>query len=157
MKYIIDTSSLSTVFKHFYREAFPSFWERFDRMVGNEEIVSTREVRNEIKNHVLKDEIEAWVKNYSKFFPTPTVNELQFITQIYSVTHFRNSISQKELWKGKPLADPFVIAKAYVENGTVITEEVYKPHAAKIPNICEYFKIPCINLQEFLKQHKWVF
>ena len=157
MKYIFDTSSLSTVFRHYYHDAFPSFWVLFDKMIAEETVVSVREVNNEIKKLSRKDALETWAKINTSYFHNPTIDELQFITQIYSVLHFRNSISQKELLKGNPLADPFVIAKAYIEKGTVVTQEDYKPKAAKIPNTCEHFEIPCLNLQGFLKQNNWSF
>ncbi|MDI6752342.1 MAG: DUF4411 family protein, partial [bacterium] len=46
---------------------------------------------------------------------------------------------KQERLQGKPVADPFVIAKAKILNGCVITQELKKPNAATIPNVCEYF------------------
>ncbi len=43
-----------------------------------------------------------------------------------------------------------IIACAKIQGGTVVTEEQLKPNAAKIPNVCEHFKIPCINLETFM-------
>jgi hypothetical protein len=126
-------------------------------MVESGVAISVREVHNEIKNFARKDELETWAKNHPDFFRDPTPAELAFITQIYSVPHFLNSISQQKLLKGGPFADPFVIAKAHEEHGTVVTQERLMPNAAKIPNICDHFKIPCVNLQEFLKAQNWSF
>ena len=39
----------------------------------------------------------------------------------------------------------------------VVTQEQYKEHATKIPNICEYFNIECINLEGFLIKENWKF
>ena len=157
MKYIFDNNTLSGIFRHYYRESFSSFWTLFDKMVADGNILSVREVHNEIKKLTRKDDLEIWAKSHSSFFHDPTAEELQFITQIYSVPHFSNSISQQKLLKGGPFADPFIIAKAYVENATVVSEEKLRPNAAKIPNICEHFKISCINFQLFLKQNNWSF
>jgi len=157
MKYIFDNNTLSGIFRHYYRDSFSSFWILFDKMVIEGNIISVREVHNEIKKLTRKDELETWAKSNSKFFHDPTTEELQFITKIYSVSHFSNSISQQKLLKGGPFADPFIIAKAHAENATVVSEEKLKPNAAKIPNICEHFKIPCINFQIFLKQNNWNF
>jgi len=157
MKYIFDNNTLTGIFRHYYRDTFPSFWALFDKMVSSGDACSVREVHNEIKNYSRKDDLEAWAKANPGFFHDPAPAELQFITQIYSVPHFLNSISQQRLLKGGPFADPFIIAKAYIEQGTVVTMEKFMPHAAKIPNICEHFHVPCINLQEFLKQNKWSF
>lgn len=157
MKYIFDNNTLTAIFRHYYRDSFPSFWGLFNKMFIDKNILSVREVFNEIKDYSRKDELESWAKTNSDFFNDPTADELEFITQIYSVSHFSNSISQQKLLKGGPFADPFIIAKAYVEHGTVVTLEKLKPNAAKIPNICEHFKIPCIDLQGFFKQNKWSF
>ena len=157
MKYIFDNNTLTGIFRHYYRESFSSFWTLFDKMVSDGNILSVREVHNEIKKLTRKDDLEIWAKSNSSFFHDPTSEELQFITQIYSVPHFSNSISQQKLLKGGPFADPFIIAKAYVENATVVSEEKLRLNAAKIPNICEHFKIPCINFQLFLKQNNWSF
>jgi hypothetical protein len=157
MIYIFDNNTLSGIFRHYYRDSFPSFWSLFDEMVNEGVARSVREVHNEIKKLSRRDELETWAKNHPDFFPDPTPVELAFITQIYSVPHFLNSISQQKLLKGGPFADPFIIAKAYAEQGTVVTQEKLTPHAAKIPNICAHFKIPCINLQEFLKTQNWSF
>ena len=157
MKYIFDNNTLAGIFRHYYRDSFPSFWNLFDRMVMEGTVLSVREVHNEIKILSRKDELENWAKINSKFFHDPTFDELQFITQIYSIPHFMNSINQQKLLKGGPFADPFIIAKAYAEKGVVVTQEKFTPNASKIPNICEHFKIPCINLQVFLKQNNWSF
>jgi hypothetical protein len=157
MIYIFDNNTLVGIFRHYYRESFPTFWSFFDEMVDEGSIRSVREVDNEIKKLTRKDELEAWAKTHPDFFLDPTPAELAFITQIYSVPHFLNSISQQRLLKGGPFADPFIIAKAHEEHGTVVTQEKFMPGAAKIPNICDHFKIPCINLQEFLKTQNWTF
>jgi len=39
----------------------------------------------------------------------------------------------------------------------VVTEEIKKEHAAKIPNVCEHFKVPCVNMEGFLVQNGWQF
>jgi len=67
-------------------------------------------------------------------------------------------IRKKEQLQGKPVADPFVIAKAQaLAEGCVVTQEIKKPNAAKIPNVCEHFGIPCLNLEAFMENEKWRF
>ena len=157
MIYIFDNNTLSGIFRHYYRDSFPSFWNLFDKMVADGSILSVREVRNEVRKINRKDELEDWAKDNPGFFHDPTPEELSFITKIYSVPHFYNSISQKQLLKGDPFADPYIIAKAHIMHGTVVTQEKRAPNAAKIPNICSHFQIPCINLQDFFIQNNWSF
>jgi hypothetical protein len=115
-------------------------------------IISVREAFKEISKLNRGDLLEEWVNNNKGFFPEPALEELKFVTRIYSVKHFQYNIDKKKMLHGGPVADPFIIAKAYVNGGKVVTLEENKPHAAKIPNICEHFKVGCINLEEFLKE-----
>ncbi|MGA3043710.1 MAG: DUF4411 family protein [Bryobacteraceae bacterium] len=76
---------------------------------------------------------------------------------MYAVPHFQQNIEQQKILKGGKNADAFVIAKAGVEHGTVVTMELLKPNAARIPNICEHFSIPCLSLEEFMEEEGWQF
>ena len=58
------------------------------------------------------------------------------------------------LLKGGNNADPFVIAKAAIEDLAVVTMEEFKPNAAKIPNICRHFNVRCLSLQQFMEERK---
>jgi hypothetical protein len=66
-------------------------------------------------------------------------------------------IGAKQVLRGTPVADPFVIARAAVLGGTVVSEESFKPNAQKIPNVCQHFGIPCIKLGDFLRTQRWTF
>ena len=55
------------------------------------------------------------------------------------------------------MADPFLIASANCCKGWVVTEEVLKPEAAKIPNVCQHFGVNCTNVAGFLEQQGWKF
>ena len=157
MIYIIDSNSLINIFKHIYRKRFPSFWEKFDGMVEEGEIISAREVFNEISEH--SDDLAKWAKSNKSIFKPPNNIEMDYVTKIYSVKHFQANVRKQEILKGKPVADPFVIAKAWAlgENGCVVTEERKKSNAAKIPNICDHFDVSCINFEEFMEREKWEF
>jgi hypothetical protein len=40
---------------------------------------------------------------------------------------------------------------------TVVAAERLKPNAVKVPNICAYFKIPCLDLEGFMESEGWEF
>lgn len=82
---------------------------------------------------------------------------MDFVSEIFKIQHFQTLISNKARLYGKPVADPFVIAKAKAISGCVVSEERYKENSAKIPNVCEHFKIPCISLEEFMEKENWRF
>jgi hypothetical protein len=39
----------------------------------------------------------------------------------------------------------------------VVTEEEKKANAARIPNVCEYFGVNCVNLEGFMERKGWAF
>jgi hypothetical protein len=157
MIYVFDTSSLSNVLKHYYRDSFPSFWEKFDEATLACRVISVRESKLELEEKFCEKVIEQLVKHNSDFFANPRNEELAFITEIYSIPHFRQNLERKKLLKGGPFADPFIIAKAKILNGTVVTEEELRDNGAKIPNICEHFGIECVSLEGFLLGEDWKF
>jgi hypothetical protein len=156
MSYVFDTSPLSTLFKNFYRNTFRSLWENFDELVAAGHIVSTREVRREIEDGPT-EAVRIWAEENPDLFATPTAAEGAFVARIYGVPHFQQNIEQRKLLTGGKNADPFVIAKAFVEGRAVVTMELLKPNSAKIPNICEHFGIRCLTLAEFMEQEGWQF
>jgi hypothetical protein len=153
--YIFDTGPLIWLFRHYYYSRFPTLWEKFDELIVKKHIISVREVYNEIQKQ--EDNLSHWAKNHRNIFYQPSVEELNFVNKILKITHFQAIVNKQALLEGKPVADPFVIAKAKIENGCVVTTETLKKNAAKIPNICEYFKISCINLEKFMEQENWIF
>jgi hypothetical protein len=156
MLYVFDNNTLSSIIKFYYYERFPSFWERFNELMLAGEVVSAREVRNEIKNWG-EETLAKWAENNPIFFEDPTIEEMQFVSEIFKVKHFQQLIGNTQRLKGSPVADPFIIAKAKVNDGIVVTMEKYKENSAKIPNICRHFDIRCMNLEEFMIEKDWKF
>jgi|APSaa5957512622_1039677.scaffolds.fasta_scaffold65898_2 hypothetical protein len=155
MIYIIDTNSFG-VLKNYYPAIFESFWEKFDELVEDGRVTSVREVSKELNRREDSEHLTEWIEENSRIFSPPTEDELEFVSQIFSVQHFQQLIGEKQLLKGYPVADPFLIAKAgIIEGGCVITEEKLKPHAAKIPNVCSHFNIDCTNIQGMLERENW--
>ena len=133
-----------------------SLWDNFDTLVAEGRIVSTREALREIEDGA-PENLLAWAKDHGALFATPTAAEARFVTRIYSVLHFQQNIEQQKLLKGGNNADPFVIAKAAVEDRAVVTMEQLKPNAARIPNICQHFRVRCLTLEEFMEEEGWQF
>jgi hypothetical protein len=165
MIYVFDTSSLRSL-QHFYRRVFRSIWDGLDELVEHKRLISTREVFNELERQAVSEDVLKWAKEHKALFTTPTGSELQFVAEIFRIKHFHGLIGTQQRLKGTPVADPFVIACARINKGTAVTEEGWqragkpltpKPNAAKIPNVCTHFKIPCIDLEEFMHQQGWKF
>lgn len=156
MSYVFDNSPLSVLFKNFYRKRFPSLWKRFDELVADGSITSTREVLREIEDGATVS-LRDWADKHPQLFTTPTAAEGAFIAQIYGVAHFQQNIELQKILKGGRNADPFVVAKAHVEGGAVVTMELLKPNGVKIPNICQHFGVRCLTLQDFMEAEGWTF
>lgn len=157
MIYVFDTSSLSRL-KHFFPAVFKTIWDGLDALVQSGELISTREVFNEITQRGDADpHVDQWLKARKQLFTTPNAEELLFVAQIFQIAHFQALIGEKQRLTGTPVADPFVIACAKIRQGTVVTEERLKPNAAKIPNVCAHFGVRCINLEEFMQEQGWSF
>ena len=156
MKYVFDSNSLIDLFRHYYPDRFPTLWKQFNTLITEGEIVSVREVFNEIGSR--EDSLGAWAKEYKDvLFLKSTHEELQFVGEIFRVRHFQGMIRKQQRLKGKHVADPFVIARARVLGGCVVTQEKRTDNAAKIPNVCDHFNIPCENLEGFMETEHWVF
>jgi hypothetical protein len=112
--YIFDSSPLIVLFRHFYPKRFPSLWEKFESMLEENKIISVREVFNEINSYGNEDRLIEWAKLHKNIFLKPNREELVFVTEIFKIEHFQTLIRKKERLQGKPVADPFIIAKAKI-------------------------------------------
>src|SRR5580700_2081041 len=104
MIYVFDTSPLSALFKNFYRRRFPSLWERFDDLVANGHIASTREVSREIEDGPI-EHLRNWAADHRDLFTVPTAAEGAFVARIYAIPHFQQNIEQQKILKGGKIAD----------------------------------------------------
>tara|TARA_R110000787_G_scaffold249816_8_gene355431 strand:+ start:1744 stop:2211 length:468 start_codon:yes stop_codon:yes gene_type:complete len=154
--YVLDTNVISNLHKNYYRKRFVSLWEAFDQLVADGKITSTREAYHELHNGVPGADTE-WATTNAKIFTTPDANEGAFVAKIYAVPHFQANIEKQKLIKGGRNADAFIIARAHAIGGTVVTMERFKPNAVKIPNICEHFKVPYLDLEGFMEAEGWEF
>lgn len=156
MIYVFDTSPLSQLFGAFYRSRFPTLWDQFDELVAQGRVTSTREVAREIDNGPI-GELKEWKRRHPRLFPPPTAAEGNVVRRIFEVTHFQANIGRKKLLRGGTNADPFVVARASVIQGAVVTMETTVPGGAKIGNICAHFGVPCRSLEDFMTAEGWRF
>ncbi len=155
--YVFDNSSLRVICESYYPARFPSLWEKFDKLVSEGRVTSVREVYKEIERWNPSRRLVQWAADHKNLFPTSSPEELRFVNQIFSIKHFQGLIERKNILEGAPAADPFVIARAKVIRGIVVTQEQLKEHAAKIPNVCAYFGIDYTDLEGFMEREKWEF
>ena len=156
MIYVVDTSSF-IVLKNYYPGTFATLWARIDTLAADGTLVSVREVFNELQSYNDTDYIQDWAKQHKAIFAVSSNAELLIVQQILAIPHFQALIGTMAILKGTPVADPFLIAAAKVKGATVVTQERLKPNAAKIPNVCDHFDVPCLDLQGFMAAQGWAF
>lgn len=154
--YVFDTNAFSQLLHSYYPERFPSLWERFNALIDEAQITSTREAYRECEDDRSKA-LREWIVDHRDLFPAPTAAEGAFVVRIFAVRHFQQVIEQKKLLKGGKNADPFIVARAAVHDGTVVTMEGRPRNGAKIPNICEHFGVPWVSLEGFMAAEGWTF
>jgi hypothetical protein len=156
MVYVFDTNSFLEL-QSYYPETFPSFWERFDEMVGQGRINSVAEVQKELEFQASSEHLIEWVERNSHIFTPPSAAEMQHVAEIFRVPHFQHMIGAKQLARGMPVADPFLVARGLDIGGCVVTEEAAKIGSAKIPIVCRHFGVDSCKLQIAMQREGWRF
>ena len=150
-KYCFDTSAfIQPWIEHYPIDIFPSVWSKLDELIQTNEIISSEEVLREIKRK--DDELLSWIKRNSNMF-MDIDNDIQFEVSKIMRT-FPKLVDERH---GKSIADPFVIATAIITKTTVVTyEKGGNQNRPKIPSVCKYFNIRCIQeFSVFLREIKF--
>lgn len=143
-KYIIDACALIDAAKNYNmsKKAFKHIWESFEELIKSKQLISSSEILDELKD----DDISKWAKNNKDSFLPLTKEVQEKTTEI--LKQFPNII--KISTKGSSNADPFLIATAILEQGTIVTNEGKKSNS--IPYVCEILNIPYMSLNSFLDE-----
>ncbi len=165
MIYIFDTGVLIHFFNNYYKKRFLTLWNNFYEMVEEERIISVKMVFNELEQENANDDLKEWAKiKKIDFFKEPTEKEFEFVSEIFKNKHFQQLIKPKQIKQSVDIADPFLIAKARcIKNGCVVTKDGYyqdgklKLNNPAPPFICNHFKIPCLNIEQFMEKENWTF
>ena len=155
-RYVFDTSGLC-ILRNYFPSRFPTLWANIDILVQDGRLLSVREALNELDLFNDAPFIQGWADANKSIFHMPSKEEAVFVAEIFKVQHFKSLISRKNLLTGRPVADPFVIAAGKIKKACVVTQEIKKEHAAKIPNLCEHFHIECTNIEGFMEMEGWSF
>jgi hypothetical protein len=148
--YVFDTNIFITL-QNFYPSRFPTIWNRINKLTDNGELLSLREVWKELEIKAV-DFIIEWMEQYRHIFRIPTNEECMVVSQIFQQKQYQGLVRRDSILKGLPVADPFVIALAKVNEGCVVTQESLRLGGARIPTVCLDLKVECINLEGFLEK-----
>jgi hypothetical protein len=153
MVYVLDTNAFYTL-GNYYPSRFPTIWRLIDQLVTKEEFRSVKEVRREIEINCPFEHIEKWVHANRHIFQKPDSRELKVVSEIFKRNQFLGLVRKDHILRGLPVADPFIVAAAKVNNGIAVTQESLKKGAARIPTVCKEFGVQWINVEQFLEREK---
>ena len=147
--YVIDTCSLIDAATQYNisKKSFANIWKKFDEWIETEKLISSIAVKDELTGTDLED-LRRWAGKHKIFFH-PLTREVQERTKEV-LLKYPHLIKIKGT--GNSNADPFLVATALLRNGTIITQEKRSKskNICKIPDACDGFHIPCVDLHEFL-------
>lgn len=151
-KYVFDSNVFMNLQQRQPVDVYPSVWEKISELMESGIIVSSQEVYEEILAG--EDYLSKWAKQRRTCF-LPTDEETQKIVRIVLSKH-RGLV---EGGKKKNNADPFVIAVAQINNCTIVSEEARTNNlnSPKIPDVCSYLGLNCINFVTFSREMKITF
>lgn len=130
-------------------DIFSGLWENLEKLIHQNMLSATEEVLIELQKK--EDGLYQWAKSQSGLFVTHDLNIQKRVKKILS--NFPGLIDLK---KNKSGADPFVVAHAYENRFTVITEEKKSsnPDKPKIPNICDGLGVDYMNFITLMRKRK---
>lgn len=150
MKYIFDSGPFIDC-RYYFPGVFKSYWNNLNQLAQNKDVLSVREVYNEIQKG--SDIISEWAEKNKDIFEKPSKDEFEIVKDI--LAKHKELIRVVNFTGGSPVADPFIIAKAKVNNLIVVTQETFRENAHKIPNICKELNLKYITLEEFMIKEGW--
>lgn len=148
--YWLDASVLIQAFQGPYSfDIAPGFWDAISKSAQDGHLRSPEMVFNEIKPG---DDLEAWVKAHKDPLFVNADHTVQ-TTFAPIAAHVQSAYSPEWAKRFLAGADPWVIAHAQADSGTVVTlENRLHPAHVKIPIVCDRFAVESISTYEMLKR-----
>lgn len=132
----------------------PRFWSLLDDMIAAARITCPIRVYDELRS--VPDELKDWgqARRESGLFVEPSaVVQKAFATIVEYVTqHYPDNQDRRRFLDR---ADPWLIAHAMAQGGTVVTLEgrvTGISQQVRIPNVCDQFSIRCITTYDMLRE-----
>lgn len=162
--YVMDTNTLSTIFRFYYQSVFVTFWAVFDNLLADGNAISVRQVRPELERLRGSD---SWVRHLlarnPAFFSDNTTDELSAVGEFVNSPGLETAAAG---WVGNvdpddpTRADPYLIVKAMLSTNraTVVTQESPAPNlTSRIPYVCQHLGVRCLDLEGMMMELGWRF
>jgi hypothetical protein len=154
MRFLLDSNVFIEAKNRYYAfDICPGFWHWMDSVVGAD-VGSIQNVRDELSKG--EDELATWVNHRRDADWFLKVDDEDTQKVFSKIAEHVTNLDYKEAGVAKFLsgADPWLIAKAAVIGGTLVTHEVLNEFAKKtvpIPNVCKKFGVPFMNTFDALR------
>ncbi len=149
---VVDNNIFSRSFKNLSFSVFEEMiYTPWSDMIFEGKIVSVDEVYRELQKRWNDKSVEGkWLKKHKSCFQNTTNEEGFIITDIFKNKKYQEGVKERSIRDGNPEADAFIVAKAKVLGGIVVTAESdEKPNSEKIPNICISEGVPYMKIDDF--------
>lgn len=174
MMYLIDSNCLIEAYRRYYSfDIVPTFWEKF-LITYQHSIFLIDKVRDELcsKSNKHKDDLQLWVEDNCCFKGKVILsNQQKYVDKyaeilqfIYDAPQYKTS-SFIEWSNNLNKADPWLIAVASIDKFTIVTMEKSDPNLSagsptkrepKIPDVCKWFDVECIDLFELMRRENCI-
>ena len=148
--YCVDTSSIIEAWSRTYPiDVFPGFWRDFDLLIQAERLCAPDEVRKELLRK--EDDLASWAAHQQGFFIP--FDSRQQARLVYIMDNYEFIVKNT---KQKHAADPHVIALAWEEKYTIVTEEgIGGPSKTRIPDVCRAIGVKDISILDLMRRESW--
>lgn len=152
-RYSLDSSFFIDLWSRegkFPRDIFVGIWEALVDGITKGEVIAPEAVREELAN-TKETALKRWLSEMSNMFVPLESGQLGPLTEI---------VRRYPAYANNPrnLADPAVIALAKADGLTVLSSETAVTQQSarnpKIPNVCEEFEVPCLDIQGYCRAEK---
>ncbi len=154
MKYLLDANTFIEAKNRYYNMTVcPGYWDWIEREFANGQVASVENVGDELLNG--NDELRDWAASHKALFLPVSEEETQgaFAEIAAHAAELATDMKPGALEEFLGGADPWLIAKARVQDAVVVTHEQFNPQAKKkilIPNVCRQFEVRWMNTFDLL-------
>ena len=148
--YVFDTSILIQL-KEYPPDIF-GLQDDISRLIGQNLIVSPKQVFAELTSYAREDDAVIWAKRNSSIFIDLDEDQISELKNI--LNRFPKLVDFNKTTED---ADPFIIAIAKSRGWIVVTREKARDdlNKPKIPDVCQELKIECMDLFEMCRNEGW--
>ena len=159
MKYLLDSDTLIRSKNDSYRfDRHPGFWEWLEQSNVLGIVASIERVARELTG---EDQLAQWAKQQgSRFFLPPDEPVNKSFSAIAKWVTNHSQFSQAAKTEFLRRADFTLVGHAHAHGCAVVTFEKDAPQAIqtiKIPTVCKYFNVRCMNIFQLIEELKPTF